>query len=103
MGSKQGFYSSSNNSHSITVLPRNMSHLSPSAIFSPSVARQQQAAAKDWNYIDNWLSSKFNGKTPPPFERNNDTLKALLALAAHQRYRRRRARLTRSSRSQSTT
>ncbi|KAH7369897.1 hypothetical protein BKA65DRAFT_487259 [Rhexocercosporidium sp. MPI-PUGE-AT-0058] len=59
-----------------------MAHLSPSAIFSPSVARQQQAAAKDWNYVDNWLSTKFNGKTPPPFERNNDTLKALLALAA---------------------
>jgi len=57
-----------------------MAHLSPSAIFSPSVARQQLAAAKDWNYIDSWLSTKFNGKTPPPFERNNDTLKALLAL-----------------------
>lgn len=58
-----------------------MAHLSPSAIFSPSVARQQLAAAKDWNYIDSWLSTKFGGKTPP-FERNNDTLKALLALAA---------------------
>jgi HAUS augmin-like complex subunit 1 len=59
-----------------------MAHLSPSAIFSPSVARQQLAAAKDWNYIDSWLSSKFNNKTPSPFERNNDTLKAFLALAA---------------------
>ncbi|KAG9231431.1 hypothetical protein BJ875DRAFT_118788 [Amylocarpus encephaloides] len=61
-----------------------MAHLSlsPSAIFSPSVARQQIAAAKDWNYVDSWLPSKFNGKTPPAFERNNDTLKALLALAA---------------------
>jgi len=58
-----------------------MAHLSPSAIFSPSVARQQLAAAKDWNYVDNWLSTKFYGKIPPPFERNNDTLKALLALA----------------------
>jgi HAUS augmin-like complex subunit 1 len=58
-----------------------MAHLSPSAIFSPSVARQQLAAAKDWNYIDSWLSTKFNGKTPPAFERSNDTLKALLALA----------------------
>jgi len=60
----------------------NMAHLSPSSIFSPSVARQQLAAAKDWNYVDSWLSTKFHGKTPPPFERNNDTLKALLALAA---------------------
>ncbi|CAL3971756.1 unnamed protein product [Diplocarpon coronariae] len=59
-----------------------MAHLSPSAIFSPSVARQQLAAAKDWNYVDSWLSAKFNGKNPPSFERNNDTLKALLALAA---------------------
>jgi HAUS augmin-like complex subunit 1 len=58
-----------------------MAHLSPSTIFSPSVARQQLAAAKDWNYIDAWLSTKFSGKTPP-FERNNETLKALLALAA---------------------
>ena len=58
-----------------------MAHLSPSAIFSPSIARQQLATAKDWNFIDSWLSTKFNGKTPP-FERNNDTLKALLALAA---------------------
>lgn len=59
-----------------------MAHLSPSAIFSPSIARQQLATAKDWNYIDGWLSTKFNGKSAPPFERNNDTLKALLALAA---------------------
>ena len=59
-----------------------MAHLSPSAIFSPSVARQQLAVAKDWNYVDNWLSTKFNGKTPPPFERNNETLKGLLVLAA---------------------
>lgn len=59
-----------------------MAHFSPSAIFSPSVARQQLAQAKDWNYVDSWLSTKFNGKTPPPFERNPDTLKALLALAA---------------------
>ncbi|RDW73876.1 hypothetical protein BP5796_07318 [Coleophoma crateriformis] len=59
-----------------------MAHLSPSAVFSPSIARQQQAAAKDWNYVDSWLNSKFRGKAPPIFERNNETLKALLALAA---------------------
>lgn len=58
-----------------------MAHLASTAIFSPSVARQQLAAAKDWNYVDSWLSSKFHGKTPPAFERNNDSLKALLALA----------------------
>lgn len=65
-----------------TLLPTRMSYNSPSAIFSPSVARQQRAVAKDWNYIDGWLSRKFNGKTAPPFERNADTLKVLLALAA---------------------
>jgi HAUS augmin-like complex subunit 1 len=59
-----------------------MAYLSPSAIFSPTIARQQLATAKDWNYIDGWLTTKFNGKSAPPFERNNDTLKALLALAA---------------------
>jgi len=60
-----------------------MAHMPPStAIFSPSVARLAAATAKDWNYIDSWLSAKFHGRTPPPFERNPDTLKALLALAA---------------------
>jgi HAUS augmin-like complex subunit 1 len=59
-----------------------MAQLSPSAMFSPSAARQELAAAKDWNYIDGWLNTKFNGRSAPPFERNKDTLKALLALAA---------------------
>ncbi|KAM3069943.1 hypothetical protein ACMFMG_004021 [Clarireedia jacksonii] len=59
-----------------------MSHLSPAAIFSPSVARQQRAAAKDWSYIDTWLSQKFTNQAIPVFERNPATLKALLALAA---------------------
>jgi HAUS augmin-like complex subunit 1 len=59
-----------------------MAHLSPSVVFSPSVARQQLATAKDWNYVDRWLTTKFGGRSAPAFERNNDTLKALLALAA---------------------
>ncbi|KAI9743267.1 MAG: hypothetical protein M1818_003113 [Claussenomyces sp. TS43310] len=59
-----------------------MAHLSPSAIFSPSIARQQLAASKDWNYIDNWLSKRFNGRSVPAYERNPDTLKTLLTLAA---------------------
>lgn len=58
-----------------------MAHLSPAAIFSPSVAKKQIAEAKEWSIIDNWLLSKFGGKPPPIFERNSDTLKALLALA----------------------
>lgn len=60
-----------------------MARLPPdTAIFSPSVARLAASTAKDWNYVDSWLTSKFDGRTPPQFERNPDTLKALLALAA---------------------
>ncbi len=60
-----------------------MAHLPPTAaIFSPSVARIAASAAKDWNYVDSWLSVKFHGRTPPPFDRNPETLKVLLALAA---------------------
>ncbi|KAJ8063822.1 hypothetical protein OCU04_007681 [Sclerotinia nivalis] len=59
-----------------------MSHLSPETIFSPTVARQQLAAAKDWSYIDNWLSIKFANQAIPSFERNPSTLKALLSLAS---------------------
>lgn len=63
--------------------PGAMAHISTSAaIFSPSVARLASSAAKDWNYVDSWLSSKFPGRSPPPFERNTETLKALVALAA---------------------
>jgi len=59
-----------------------MSLLSPSAIFSPTLARQALATTKDWNYIDAWLSRHFSPGSAPPFERNTETLKALLALAA---------------------
>ncbi|KAF8461013.1 hypothetical protein BDZ91DRAFT_699850 [Kalaharituber pfeilii] len=56
---------------------------SPSAVFSPSAARQQLLEAKDWTYIDQWLASHFDPHPVPPFERNSDTLKALLALASY--------------------
>lgn len=60
-----------------------MAHLPPNAaIFSPSVARAAASAAKDWSYVDTWLQRKFPGRAPPPFERNADTLRALLALAS---------------------
>lgn len=63
-----------------------MSHLPPSApvIFSPSVARAAASAAKDWSYVDSWLLSKYAPLQlkVPAFERNPDTLKALLALTA---------------------
>ncbi|KAF4121570.1 HAUS augmin-like complex subunit 1 [Geosmithia morbida] len=58
-------------------------HLSEdAAIFSPSVARQAASAARDWSYIDSWLSAKYAGRPVPSFERNPETLQALLALAA---------------------
>ncbi|KAL2024784.1 hypothetical protein VTK56DRAFT_5605 [Thermocarpiscus australiensis] len=60
-----------------------MAHLpANTAIFSPSVARAAASAAKDWSYVDAWLHRKFPGRGPPPFERNADTLRALLALAS---------------------
>ncbi|KAK3950224.1 hypothetical protein QBC32DRAFT_347248 [Pseudoneurospora amorphoporcata] len=62
------------------------SHLPPSVpvIFSPSVARAAASAAKDWSYVDSWLLSKYAPLhlKVPSFERNPDTLKAILALAA---------------------
>ncbi|TLD33559.1 hypothetical protein PspLS_01262 [Pyricularia sp. CBS 133598] len=59
-----------------------MSHLaSNAAIFSPSVARAAASTAKDWSFVDAWLASKFRPRPPPTFERNPDTLRALLALA----------------------
>jgi HAUS augmin-like complex subunit 1 len=58
-------------------------HLSEdTAIFSPSVARVAASNARDWSYVDSWLSSKLAGRATPQFERNIDTLKALLALAS---------------------
>lgn len=60
-----------------------MAHLSSdAAIFSPSVARLAASTAKDWSHVDAWLATKYKGRAPPPFERNPDTLKALLALAS---------------------
>lgn len=59
-----------------------MAHLQKqAAIFSPSVARAAASAAKDWNAVDSWLASRL-GRAPPPFERNTDTLRVLLALAS---------------------
>ncbi|CAH0036996.1 unnamed protein product [Clonostachys solani] len=59
-------------------------HLSTdsAAIFSPTVARQAASAARDWSYVDTWLESKFHNRPVPEFERNPDTLRALLALAS---------------------
>jgi HAUS augmin-like complex subunit 1 len=50
-----------------------------SALFSPSKARAQQAQAKDWAFVDAWLAKRY-GKAFPNFERNEETLQALLSL-----------------------
>lgn len=76
----------SNVNHQLTATRRahlaKMSQLPSSVLFSPSLARAHIAQTKDWNYIDAWLLRHLS-KPPPPFERNAETLKALLALAAH--------------------
>lgn len=51
-------------------------------MFSPSVTRIAATEARDWTFVDSWLTSWFSGRQPPPFERNADTLKSMLALIA---------------------
>lgn len=51
-------------------------------LFSPSKARQQEALAKDWSYVSAWLARKYHPLPVPKFERNDETLKVLLGLAA---------------------
>lgn len=52
-----------------------------SALFSPSKARIVQAQARDWGFVDSWLVKRYSGKRVPVFERNEQTLEALLTLA----------------------
>lgn len=56
--------------------------LLPTALFSPSKAAAQRASQQEWNQVDQWLSTKHQGRSVPPFERNDETLKAMLALVA---------------------
>ncbi|WPG97638.1 Hypothetical protein R9X50_00041800 [Acrodontium crateriforme] len=51
-----------------------------SSLFSPSKARAQQAQAKDWALVDDWLARKTGNKASS-FERNEETLQPLLYLA----------------------
>lgn len=53
-----------------------------SPLISPTKARQAAIQAKDWAYVNSWLSRKYSPHPVPPFERNEDTLKTLLAIAA---------------------
>lgn len=53
------------------------------SLFSPSKAAEQQRLAKDWTYIHSFLRRKYPAPSRvPKFEENEETLIALLALAA---------------------
>ncbi|KAL4892619.1 hypothetical protein BDV59DRAFT_179316 [Aspergillus ambiguus] len=53
-----------------------------SPLASPTKARQAAIQAKDWAYVNSWLSRQYAPNPVPSFERNDDTLRTLLALAA---------------------
>ncbi|KAJ5631030.1 uncharacterized protein N7484_011130 [Penicillium longicatenatum] len=53
-----------------------------SPLASPTKARQAAMQAKDWAYVNSWLTRKYAPKAVPQFERNEDTLRVLLTLAA---------------------
>lgn len=56
---------------------------SPAKVFSPAAAKQQHSQQqRDWAYVDQFLATRFAGDAVPGFERNAETLAALLALAA---------------------
>ncbi|KAI5305331.1 Golgi transport complex subunit 6 [Ascosphaera pollenicola] len=52
------------------------------SLISPSRARQAALQAKDWALVTNWLAEMFAPDPVPAFERNEDTLRVLLDLAA---------------------
>lgn len=53
-----------------------------SPLISPTKARQAAIQAKDWAYVNSWLGRKYSPHNVPPFERNDETLRTLLAIAA---------------------
>ncbi|RDW94040.1 uncharacterized protein DSM5745_01362 [Aspergillus mulundensis] len=53
-----------------------------SPLASPAKARQAAIQAKDWAYVNSWLSRQYAPNPIPKFEKNEDTLRTLLALAA---------------------
>ena len=61
-----------------------MSKLSPpvTPLLSPTKARREAAQAQDWAHISSWLAKKYSPRPVPRFERNAETLAALLELVA---------------------
>ncbi|KAL4780244.1 hypothetical protein BJX76DRAFT_338502 [Aspergillus varians] len=52
------------------------------SLASPTKARQAAIQAKDWAYVNSWLNRQYEPNPVPRFERNEDTLRTLLVLAA---------------------
>ncbi|KAI5284451.1 hypothetical protein KEM54_001321 [Ascosphaera aggregata] len=52
------------------------------SLISPTRARQAALQAKDWALVTSWLTRIYAPNPVPAFERNEDTLSALLDLAA---------------------
>lgn len=53
-----------------------------SPLVSPTKARQAAIQAKDWAYVNSWLGRQYAPKPIPQFERNEETLRVLLTMAA---------------------
>lgn len=53
-----------------------------SPLISPTKARRDAAQAKDWAHVLSWLTKKYSPQSVPRFERNVETLRALLELVA---------------------
>lgn len=56
--------------------------INSNTMFTPSATRLTTPTARDWTYAETWIDQKVRGHSVP-FERNADTLRALLALATY--------------------
>ncbi|KAF3389373.1 hypothetical protein F1880_004356 [Penicillium rolfsii] len=74
----QGFESTSD----LSTKGYSMDSFHDGSLASPTKARQAAIQAKDWAYVNSWLSRQYAPKPVPQFERNEDTLRVLLTLAA---------------------
>lgn len=66
----------------ICSLDSAMDSFDGSPLVSPTKARQAAIQAKDWAYVNSWLGRQYSPKPVPQFERNEDTLRVLLTMAA---------------------
>jgi HAUS augmin-like complex subunit 1 len=72
------------------------SHSPPiTPLLSPTKARQEAAQAKDWLHVSSWLAKQYSPGSVPRFERNAETLAALLELVVANESAEREAELVR--------